>query len=141
MAIKVWRANSRIPVKIGDAVFKIAPLTQEQKVKLMQYVSMDGGNRIESLAKMSFECVKLCLKDVSGIEFEDGSEYKLDFDSDGFVTDKSVSELMNTEISQELLSACQAFIQGIPKQVVNPSTGKKFDNIEVLTEENNSKKN
>lgn len=134
MGIKVYRANSRIPVKIGEAVFKIAPLTQEQKVKLMEYVSMDGGSRVESLAKMSFLSVKYSLKEVSGLEFEDGSEYKLEFDSDGLVSDKSISELMNTEISQELLISCQSFMQGIPKQIINPATKEKFQNIEILTD-------
>lgn len=119
----------------------IAPLTQEQKVKLMQYISMEGGNRVENLAKMSFECVKYCLKEVSGITFEDGSEYKLEFDADGSASDKSISELMNSEISQELLISCQSFMQGIPKQIINPNTGKKFDNVEIIQEENSSKKN
>lgn len=141
MAIKVYRANSRVSVQIGDAIFKLAPLSQDQKVQLMQYVSMDGGSRVENLAKMSFMACKFCLKDVSGISFEDGSEYKLELDADGLVSDKSVSELMNSEISQELLVACQSFMQGIPKQIVNPSTGKKFDNVEILHEESNSKKN
>jgi hypothetical protein len=141
MAIKVHRSSSRLIAKIGEASFKLAPLSQENKVALMSYVSMDGGTRVENLAKMAFMSVKYCLKDVSGLEFEDGSEYKLEFDNDGLVSDKSISELMNTEISQELLSTCQAFMQGIPKEIINPNTKTKFDNIEILQDESSSKKN
>lgn len=140
MAIKVHRASSRISVKIGDAIFKMAPLSQDHRVHLMKFVEMDGGSRIENFAKMAFLSIKYCLKECSGLVYEDGSEFVLDFDSDGQLSDKSISELMNTEISQELMTACQSFIQGIPKEIINPNTKKKFDNIEILDDTSNSKK-
>lgn len=139
MAIKVFKKTSRIPVKIGDAVFKLAPMDQEQKTELMQYISLDGGNRIENLAKISFLSCKYTIKEIEGLVYEDGSPFELSFDEKG-VSDKSLSELMNTEISQELLSACQAFLQGIPKEILDPQTKKKFKNVEILSE-SASKKN
>lgn len=139
MAIKVYRANSKISVKIGDAVFKLSPFTQEQKIELMQFVSMDGGSRIENLAKMSFMACKFAIKEVSGIVYEDGSEFKLEVDEKG-VTDKCLSELMNTEINQELLASCQALLQGVPKEILNPVNQKKFDNVEILSDSSIPKK-
>ena len=140
MAITVRKATDRIEIQIGDAKFKMAPLSQDQKIKLMEYVSMDGGSRVENLAKMSFLSVKFVLKEASGLVYADGSEYKLELDNDGLVSDKSISELMNTEISQELLTCSQSFMQGIPKEIINPMTKKKFENVEIISELSNSKK-
>lgn len=140
MALKVYRSTSRIPVKIGDALFKLSPFTQEQKIELMQCISMDGGTRVENLAKMSFMACKFAIKEVSGIVNEDDSEFKLEFDEKG-VSTESLNTLLTLELSQELLTTCQTFIQGIPKEILNPTTKKKFENVEILPQETVSKKN
>lgn len=101
---------------------------------------MDGGTRVENLAKMSFMACKFAIKEVSGIVNEDDSEFKLEFDEKG-VSTESLNTLLTLELSQELLTTCQTFIQGIPKEILNPTTKKKFENVEILPQETVSKKN
>lgn len=139
MAIKVFKTSDRIPVKIGDAVFYLAPMSQEQKLDLMTCMSKEGSSQIDNLTKTSFLVMKYTIKDVKGIEYADGSPYKLEMDDKG-LTDACISELMNTEISINLILACQSFIKGVPKEILDPQTNEKLKDVEILALDNNKKK-
>ncbi len=132
MAIKVYRTTDKIKVKIGETVFHLSPFSQEQKLELMQNFSNNGGEKVENLAKFTFMACKFAIKAIEGMTYEDDTPYVLEFDEKG-VSDKCLGELMNTEISMPLITACQSFLRGVPKEILDPATGEKLKDVEILS--------
>lgn len=111
----VYRPSDRIPVKISELTFWLAPLTFQQKVHMEDLAMQVQGKKIVDLAQLSFLSVKYCLKILDGdIKYSDGSQFKLEFDKDGILTDDSTNDVLNLgRISLTLIKSCTAMLQDI----------------------------
>jgi len=125
MAI-VYRTSDRIEVKVGELVVKISPLNKYQKEKI-QVLSIE-----DKLMQAAGEAIKCGIKSISGLKLADGGDYELSFDENNELTDECVDDLMNLEESGKITNICASLVQGIPKEFINPYTGKKLDGVEFI---------
>ena len=143
MAIKIYRTTDRIPVKIGELIFKVAPLSSHQKIEILSCQVSEAGTSYQNVAKATFLAVKYGVKEVEGLEYatcEDKYELKFDDPTKAALTDDCVNELLSMEYREELVMACFAFMNKIPKEIVNPTTGKPLKGVQVLKAESTDKK-
>jgi len=111
----VYRPTDTVSVKIKDLVFKIAPLSYEDRMRVLStHRIVNGEPVIDHIAK-SAETLKLCIKDVEGIKdvfYPDGTAFELTKDDKGNLTDESFQALMQIAGGTELSLAATDLIQG-----------------------------
>lgn len=135
MAIKLYRPQDRIPIRIGDAVFHFAPLTVEQKKTVLSEQIAQSGEVRESMAKTSFLMVKYMIRKVEGIEYAiTGEPFECRFEDDeqSALTDECVNELMCLEMSPRMTSICYDFLNGVPTELRDARTKKAMKDVEIL---------
>lgn len=125
---KIYKTTDKIPVKIGELVFEISPLSRIQKADI-QALIMEG-----KLADAAFLSVKYAVKSVKGLKYGQG-DYELEFDDNNNITEDSLDDLSNIEESTNLHIACISLINGIPKEFVDPDTGKKLKDVSFVENE------
>lgn len=131
MSIKLYRTTDRIPIKIGDAIFKVSPLTMEQKNEMQSFTTKESGVTIQDIFKKTKLLFKYSIKEVSGIEYATGGEYKLSFDDDGTLSDECVEEFLNMEEKAKLSTVLWSFIVAISDKAIGPD-GKPLKGVEIL---------
>lgn len=134
MAI-VYRTSDRIKVKVGELVISVSPLNRYQKAKV-QDLTMQGKD-----IDAAYEALRSGIKGVEGLYDINGEPYGLKLDDNKELTDECIDDLMNLEFAPELVTVCVQLLNGIPKDFVNPTTGKKLKGVEfVKTGESAEKK-
>ncbi len=142
MAVKIYKSTDRIPVQIGELVFKLAPLSYIQKMEIYSLQTKVGGASIEDAAKAAFLAIKYSLKEVIGLESAvDGSVYELEFEDDSkkALKDDCVSDIFSLEEKNTLITCMFKFIESIPKEIVD-SEGKPLAGVKILPVESLVKK-
>lgn len=134
---KVFKCSDRLPIKIDDIEVKISPLTFQQRSELNGIISqatktLDFGKAAEA----TFMAVKFSLKEISGVENYDGTPYELKFEN-GILTDESVNDILNLELSPKLGAVSVALINGVPDKIVDEK-GNVVDGITLLYRETKS---
>lgn len=124
----VYRTSDRLTVKVGGLVFKISPLSKYQKEKI-QTLSIDN-----KLMQSAAEAIKSAVKGVSGLKDMHGDEYSLEMDNNKELTEECVDDLMNLEESPQLALICASLLNGIPKDFVDPFSGKKLKGVAWVKE-------
>lgn len=128
--MRLYKNSDRIKVKIFDMVVTIAPLKYEDKLEIQTILA--GAEKPKEIFEGTLLAMRCAIKDIKGLELEDGSEFELEFENN-MLTESCAKELLNIEASGELMASCNAFVSGIPKEIningveiVNPmSKGKK----------------
>lgn len=138
--MKVYPLHARIPVKIGDVVFKLSPFSHAQKLELAQYSQFQAGEYVQNAAKMTFRAMKYAIKSVEGVvDGLTGEAYQPVFDEDGTLSDASVNDLLNLEISNSVVMACIQFVKGVPTAILDQN-GEPMSGVEILPAESALKK-
>lgn len=122
--IFVPRCSDRIKVKIGELEFLLAPLSMEHKLKIAGLTKMHKGEEKSDPVSMALMTMKHSIKGMSGASNLDGSEYKLQFEESGELTDESVGDLFNIPMNDKLASACIA--------IGNGQLDSKLDGVEII---------
>ncbi len=139
--MKIYPLHARIPVKIGDAVFKLSPFSHSQKLELAQYSQFQAGEYVQNAAKMTFKAMKYSIKGVEGIiDGLTGEAYQPTFDEDGTLSDASVNDLLNIEVSNSLVMACIQFVKGVPTSILDQN-GEPMSGVEIMPADSAIKKN
>lgn len=125
--MRIYKTSDRIPVIIDDLEFKVSPLTYEQKMQISSCVTTVSGQEIFDAAKAAQMAIKFAVKDVKGLETENG-DYELKLEN-GILTDECVDDIANLPMSDKLTVTLLNLLQGVPKEVVNPSTGQKIEGV------------
>jgi hypothetical protein len=117
--MKVYRSTDRIPVKIGDAVFTLAPLTRHQRQDIIASARKnESGVTIENAIEMAALSMKYAIKNVGGIVGVDGVPWVPKFDDKGFLSEESIDDLFNIiDEDLPLISAMIAMADNIPKML------------------------
>lgn len=121
--MKIYPLTARIPIKIGEVVFHVSPLSYQGKLELAQYIVRRGGADLRPDLQYFMKCLQLCLKKVEGAEYFDGKQFELTFDHQGFVSDDSLGE-----VSQILSSAKAA---AATASLIGEMQDPKMDGVEV----------
>ena len=133
MSVKIYRTTDRVNIKIGDLTFKLSPLSFYQKMEVTSQKTIEEGQSVEDIMKMTFMSIKFAVKEVEGFVTVDGSKYELSFDEQGNLTDQCVEELLNSEVSEELMYSALNMVNGVPSVIRNPITGAKIEGVEIVT--------
>jgi hypothetical protein len=76
------------------------------------------------------KCLKYSLKEVEGIETQSGP-LKLTFDSEG-LDNESLSNVLNTPVSGDLILAAYNLSDYVPEKIINPLTRKPLEGVEIV---------
>jgi hypothetical protein len=128
---RIYRKTDRIKVKIDDIVVTIAPLSIDQKTEV-QTIMGRGHLKAEVglLTKAVCLAMKYGIKDIEGLQTEDGTPYKLEFENDT-VKDACLDDLFNLEMHEKLVLICSTLINSIPKQFTDRD-GKPLEGVEII---------
>lgn len=107
----VYRTTDRVPVKVAGLTFWVSPLSFEQKAKIFDLISRDGGVEVvKGLASVQM-LLKFSVKEVEGLQNPDGTEFKVDLDSDGNLDDDCVDILLNLPDFGKISQLLQTWLQ------------------------------
>lgn len=112
---RIFRQSDRIELNLGDVEVKVKPLSYAEKTEI-QSLLIEGQRKAsaEMLTEGTVLSLRYALKSITGLKDSNDEDYKLEFDDTGKVSMNCVEDLMNTQMSDKLLSACASFISGIP---------------------------
>jgi len=136
----IYRKNDLINLKFGDLVFGIKPLSYMERVEILSTLSMDNGKYIENAAKGTFLCMKYAIRKLTGAKLIDGSDYKLEFDADGNLSDESIDDVLNFQENEILGLALGNFLKCVPSKLINPNDGEPLEGVEIVPSEGVPKK-
>jgi len=114
---KIYKTTDRLTYKIDDITFKISPLSMDQKVELQEiYLQGQTEKDIKKTMEGTVKVLQYALKDIKGVEDNEGNAFELEFDS-GVVTRECVENLLNIEHATTLIQLCSSFVGGVPSQL------------------------
>ena len=122
--MKIYTVEDRVKIKIGELVVSISPLSFKQKMEIQAKIN-------ENASEGTLLAIRHGVKKVEGVERSNGEKYELSFE-DGLITDICANDLLNMEMGGVIATACVNLIQGIPKELVHPETGKPLEGVEIL---------
>ena len=127
MARKVYKTTDKIKITVDDLTVEISPLTYEVKSEIQANILNGGQMGIVNAAKSA---IKHGLKSITGLENPDGTPYVLEFEN-GALTESCVDDILNIDEDDKLSLVCTSLLNGIPKDFVDPQTGKKIKGIHI----------
>jgi hypothetical protein len=133
---KIYKTTDVIPLSIDGLTVNISPLSFEQKMQVQSEVLKGGAPAAMRAAKLACQ---YAVKSIKGIETQDGEEYEVT-SKDGMITDECWDDLQNVEQTNKIISVCLALISGVPKEFVNPETGKPLVGVSIIKEATKGKK-
>lgn len=127
MARKIYKTSDRITIAIDDIKLVVSPLTYETKCDIQANLLTGDAMGIVKAAKLA---IQHGVKDIKGVEHADGSEYELQFEN-GVLTEECIDDLLNIDQDSKLSFVCTKLLDGIPKEFIDPQTGKKMEGIKI----------
>ena len=141
MAILVRPSGHRFKLKIkaGDeeVVFTLKQLTYQQKGHIQGLTTTVKSGQVNIDTSLTcFYNLKYAVKEIKGIEDENGKPYKLRFEEDGSLEDDCVDELLGTLVSDQLQYAALALSENrYPDKVMHPVLETPIEGVEVIPQE------
>ena len=130
----IYKTTDRIPVKIGEVVIEISPLSASQYLRVIGLTKMKAGEEVSDPTAMALETIRYAVKSLQCNDtFADGSQLVLNVSGDGGLDEESLNCLLQvvginnlSQISAKLLSEGikQWDIPGVEVQL-DSSTPKK----------------
>src|SRR5690606_3486695 len=74
--------------------------------------------------------LKYAVKSISGVKDSDGKPYELKFEGE-FLSEESIDDLLNLEITDKLVLACSTLVNGVPKDFTDVN-GNKIEGVEII---------
>ncbi len=122
---RIFRTTDRIPVKIDDITIMISPLS------FVQTIMMQAKSDPMFAVKGARLAIKYAVKSVQGVELMDGTPFIVTTDDDGNLSDDDVDALLNMEENGKLITLCSQLIGGVPREVMDPSTGQPMKGVSI----------
>ena len=116
--MKIYKTTDKIAYKLGELEIKISPLSVDDKTRLTELM-MKGQEKKDftSIMESSIYALQCALKEVNGLEYNDGKKFEIEFDQNGKVKKELIDDLMNIEQTSKLIELCASFINGIPSNL------------------------
>lgn len=110
--MRIYKTTDRIKLEIGEGlIVTISPLNRAQKQEI-QSLLMNTTRMVEGASL----AVKYAVKDIQGLEDENGEPYRLEFEG-GALTEKCIDDLLNLEVSSQLQTVCVNLLNGVSKDL------------------------
>ncbi len=132
----IRKTSDIIRLKIGELTVKVSPLSRIQKAEVQALISR--GTIEDALAGTSL-ALKYAVKDVEGLQLEDGSKYELAKDEAGNLDDETLDDLMNAEFGEKITYVALNLLSNVPSEFTNPNTGEKLKGVKVIKETSGKK--
>lgn len=123
----VYKTTDRVKVKIDNLVFEISPLSYERKCEIQSLLIQGNADSLMAGTKLA---VQYGVKSVKGLKNIDGSEYSIELE-DNKLSDSCIDDLLNLDQNTKITSVCGALLEGIPKQIIDPSTGEPMKGVRI----------
>lgn len=125
---KILRLKDRVAFNLDGISIKLAPLSFQQQLDINACSRKVNGEDISDDGMKILLLVKYALKDISGLRLYDDSEYKIEFDGNGNLSDECAGEIMNMPIRENIIKAVNKImendIDGIDAKDVKVELGK-----------------
>lgn len=113
--MKAHRLKDKVDVKIGDVVIEISPLSFENRTAVQAEILIAERNRDPlGLVRAARLAMKHGVKGQRGITYHDDSEFLLEFDAQGDLTDSCLDELLLADSEEKLKLVCMTLAKGFP---------------------------
>lgn len=122
--ITIFRPTDRIPVKIGEVTYWLAPLTASEKQELYASFRTKGGEETMDREAYARTAIKLSLKKVEGVNNPDGTPFEVETDDRGYLTELSLDDVLCLP-DDIRLAACIDRLTYKPQDLLN------LDGVEV----------
>jgi hypothetical protein len=128
--MQVYGLNDKISIKIDDITIIVSPLSYKQKGEIQSLISRYSETKDSmDLIEGSFKTLKYAIKEIKGAKSGD-NDFSIVLEN-GIASDDSIEALLNSSISGKLTTASLALLNGIPKEIINPITGKALEGVVV----------
>lgn len=124
--------TDRVSYKVDDIEISLKPMSFAEKMEVQQDMVKAVNGDMAAAMKAVVKALSVCLKSVKGLENADGTEYELEFDADGKVSQSCIDELLNIPHSTKLTAICSAMLNGIPTQIIDPQTSKPLAGVSLI---------
>ncbi len=131
--MKIFKLSDRIKIKINEVVLVVSPLSMTQKIEVQQFLAKSAATPtdVQSSINGAKLAMKYAIKAIEGVELSDGSKYELELENNE-ITDECLEELLNSEIANEITLTSIGLLNGIPREIVDPTTGKPLKGVKIL---------
>lgn len=114
---KIYKQSDRRTIKIQDITVSIAPMTLDQRQKYSTYMSEAAKTQNLSIATEAvYYSIRCGIKNIEGVEDSNGEAYRLEFDSQGLLTEACLQDLLTLEQADSLQKLCMTMIQDFAKE-------------------------
>ena len=127
---KVYRVTDKLPVKIGDIIFQISPLTFAQRAEIQADLTKAAKGDLSKATDASYKAIKYAVKSVENLTNIDGTPYQVTLENK-ILTDECVNDLLNLEEYMKLSAVTTNLINGVPEKICD-AEGKVIEGIELL---------
>ena len=125
----VYKITDRIPLKIGDATFWVAPLSWADRSELLSCYQTKSGEETHEPLKIGMLTLKMSIKEVDGVQYSDGTEFGCELDDRGRLTDDCVSELCQLDCVDKLVTVCSKLAMNGPAKMDLDGVEINFSNV------------
>lgn len=106
----IYPLSARIPVKIADVTFWVAPLSWGQKQEILNCKKLSGGVEVDDNIMRTYLTLKFSIKQIDGLKNFDGTDYVLELGPDGNMTEVGMSDLMQIDQFPKLITTCAELV-------------------------------
>lgn len=133
--MRIYKPSDRIKIKIGDeqegVILTLSPMTRIQKQEIQSLLSESLKNEQKATDAVIL-ALKYAVKNIEGVEGEDGTPYKTEFDS-GMLADSSVDDLMNLPDAAKIMIVATTWTNGVPR-MFKDFKGNPLEGVEIISE-------
>jgi len=105
--------------KFYDMEVTLRKLKLEEQKQLQEYVFAAQGGQLSQIFDAGVFALKHCIKDFKGLVDEEGNEYVLSKDGNGFLTNEAIEDLLSLPVSQELISTAFQTATTTPDEILD----------------------
>lgn len=132
----LYRTSDRLKLKVDDIVVHLSPLSYLEKAMVEEEVRKGTTIALTTAAAMA---VKYAVKGVENVFLPGGEEFFVELDEEGKLTDQCVSDLLNLQMYDKLISISLNLLNGVPKRFTNMETGQPISGVSFVEEDSEKK--
>lgn len=126
---KVYRQTDRVTVELHDLTLKLKPLSFSEKMEIQREASKMSNEAMLEAVKLT---LKYSLKDIKGLEYDDGEEFELSYDDNSHLSEESIETILNMEHTATLLTVCGQFAVAIPEKNFKDVDGSDLKGVKII---------
>jgi len=129
--MRIFKTSDEISIKIDDVTVIVSPLTYEHKVEVQAFMLKAAKGDAEGISagmEGARLAIKYAVKRVDNVTHVDGTPYEVKMENK-VLSDETLNELCNCEITDKLYNVCCQLLASIPKQFIDPVSKKPMKGV------------